>query len=551
MTSVAVTSFIRRRWPLAAILLVGAYLAFANLGAASFWDDEAHVAIMARNLLKSGHLTGWDGRNLFAYRNGGALDEKLRPINAPLDILTCAASFKAFGETTRAGRFPFVVIGFLGIILAALVAEEDGASPRRMGLFTAALLALSPWYLLYIRQCRYYSISMTASLLAFLAYQRALKTGKPGYFALFAIASALSFYANPLLCGAFLFAMACCHLAFHGQAGRGMIRPFGAAAVAFALLTVPYAVIHKIWVRPDHPPSSEPWLRHHLALIWWNIRDLNTTTPMPWAIAAAVVAMGVLRWRRGDRKPVVLKYALLVLAYIAFLSCFSPQPTTSDDIAEVRYLVPIMPFLAIMTASLLAWISRWNRLASLALLAVIVCTNLLTLTPHNTNGRWLLPAYVGEIRNPYPTSVSEAVDFLKLNTKPDDKIFAVPDYLNYPIAFYIGDRIRVCCVLKKDTHLSSGMVSRLDAPLAVDRNSPDWLLAFGKTSMAANALEYFSRPHTENGIEVRNQYKEFARLHTNWFQSQRPELHWHTFGPRKDFAESDDVYVYKLTGSPK
>jgi hypothetical protein len=75
-----------------AILALGvSFLILKSLDNAAFWDDEAHVGVMARNYLGMGHLTGWDGRNLYMYRNGGAIDKNLRPVNAPLDILVTAA----------------------------------------------------------------------------------------------------------------------------------------------------------------------------------------------------------------------------------------------------------------------------------------------------------------------------------------------------------------------------------------------------------------------------------------------------------------------------
>src|SRR5258708_31708382 len=76
----------------AVLVAVSATLALTRLDNAALWDDEAQVAIIARNVVHTGHLTGWDGRNLFAYHNGTLLDNQFRPINPPLDFLITAAS---------------------------------------------------------------------------------------------------------------------------------------------------------------------------------------------------------------------------------------------------------------------------------------------------------------------------------------------------------------------------------------------------------------------------------------------------------------------------
>ena len=87
------------------IFIVCCYLSLSRLGDTYFWDDEAQVGIIAKNLADQGKLTGWDGRNLYAYRNGTLLDEDLRPINPPLDYLLAAASLQDFHTVHFCGPF--------------------------------------------------------------------------------------------------------------------------------------------------------------------------------------------------------------------------------------------------------------------------------------------------------------------------------------------------------------------------------------------------------------------------------------------------------------
>jgi len=53
------------RWRIVIYLTVLAgLLAFWGLGNNDLWDDEASSAVYGRNLMKTGKLIAWDGRNI-------------------------------------------------------------------------------------------------------------------------------------------------------------------------------------------------------------------------------------------------------------------------------------------------------------------------------------------------------------------------------------------------------------------------------------------------------------------------------------------------------
>lgn len=60
------------------VLAVAAYLCLVNLDYAALWHDEAPAALIGRNLLQRGDITGWDGRNLVGGTNGRTLNAELR-----------------------------------------------------------------------------------------------------------------------------------------------------------------------------------------------------------------------------------------------------------------------------------------------------------------------------------------------------------------------------------------------------------------------------------------------------------------------------------------
>jgi len=128
-----------------------AYLSFAGLDNTYFWDDEAQTGIIGRNLLSTGRLTGWDGRNLLAVRNGTILDKNLRFTYPPLPFLMTATSFLAFGPSTWAGRLPFVIAGLTGLAIFAFVLRYDFGKDQWLWVYALGVLAFSVVFLLHIR----------------------------------------------------------------------------------------------------------------------------------------------------------------------------------------------------------------------------------------------------------------------------------------------------------------------------------------------------------------------------------------------------------------
>ena len=106
--------FRRAFYPIIAFLFIlFAFLLFKNLGQYPFWDDEANTAIFSRNLLQTGQLTAFDGRNLAAYSNGIELNSHLNNVVIPpLQYYITACSFKLFGKATFLPAFLLQLWGF-------------------------------------------------------------------------------------------------------------------------------------------------------------------------------------------------------------------------------------------------------------------------------------------------------------------------------------------------------------------------------------------------------------------------------------------------------
>lgn len=529
------------------IFLAACYLSLVRLDNTLFWDDEAETGIIAKNFARFGRLTGWDGRNLLTYRNGGILDENLRTRMPPLDYIMPAASFRVFGVSTWAGRFPFVLAGLGSLVLLTVILRENFSSSKDSSLwiYGTAVQAFSVPFLLYIRQCRYYALAMLFSLLIFLFYRRCLQTGRFIYFVLLAAAAVLLFYTNFLLCTAFLSALVLVCVIFHKDNLRRNLFRFFVAVSLFALATVPYAIYYRIWHRPDMP-SEEIWYVRKLILMWWNLRALNLPGLLPW-IAAAGLIYFIVRYHKKDKDiAAILQWLVLSIGYVFFLSLLSPQPIEGTKAADIRYLIPAMPFLSGLVGIFIWFVHRRTIPGAIAILILVITTNLLSVTPGNWKFQWLLPAYINEVHHNYPTAYGEAVRFLQENAKQDETVFVWPEFANYPIMFYMGDKIRMCCTLDSQSSIPLNKIRNFNAPLLIEENFPDWIILFALLPETNQYLSYFSRQHLQEGQQVKFIYKLVKVLDVYWLDTARPELQWHSFRPKTDFnRQSEAVYIFE------
>jgi 4-amino-4-deoxy-L-arabinose transferase-like glycosyltransferase len=528
--------------------IVCAYVGLVRLHHTYFWDDEAHVGIIAKNFLATGQLTGWDGRHLFAFRNGALLDSNLRTINPPLEYVATAAAFWLFGPSTWAGRLPFVIAGLLSLLVfARLLFDVVGKDWRYWG-YAVGGLAFSMPFLLNIRQCRYYALSLLFSLLTYHSYRWCLRTKQWRDFVALAVWASLAFYSNHLLGVAFFLALLCTHGVFHRQhwAGQDWRRVIVTVAV-FSIATMPYAVYYQIWQRPDIP-AMELWYLRKAKLLWWNLRELNLIGYFPWV---AAVGVGLFLIRNATQQTPVSRtmreWLVLGLGYVGFLALLSPQPTETPTIADVRYLMPALPFVTGIIGLLLATLHEKMPMAALTLFVVNLTTNVCTLTPSSTEFRWLLPAYLKEVHQDYPTSYSAVSQFLQRHAGQDELVYAYPPHANYPLIFYGGDRLKFCCLLTNHTQLPRHAVADLPAPLFIEQHIPDWFIAFGSHAAVPHLLAFFQQ-HSTNTRDDRQgaRFHLVEVLNVYWRDTQRPELPWHSFGPRTDFdRRSEAVYVFK------
>ena len=570
------------------ILVASAVLCLWRLDHASFWDDEAHIAIVARNFVHTGTLSGWDGRNLIGYRNGSFLDANFRSRNAPLDSLLAAASFSLLGPSTFAARLPFVLFGLGSLVpFAYLLRREFRARP--LVLYALAYFALGMVFVLNARTCRYNALAMGFPTWAYVAYRYYLGTKRA--WALWGCALALVglFYASFLFAatfgGALVFVAVFYHRAQFTRRDRGAVL---GAVLLFLMATVPYIVRYQAW---NYPRIYRDSLVTHIAtLLVWNLRDLGAMAPNIWPVTAIAVFVACLKRTQRQKREVpgssvsaddlraeevvtnrfhsevqgitrvAREWIALCLVYVLILCVFSPQPVVLSDMAETRYLLPIAPFLAGLVGVGLWRIHRAAQPLGMAMLGIAVCLNIpfpATYLPQES-AFWrysplLLPAYVRENVLPYPTSTDLVLAYLSAHPLPNQKIVVLPPHMNLPLMFYAGEHLQMCCQLGSPTLLPPAAAAQLDATQFATRTFPDRILIYGerdsdsKSFSIRQLFDNFQRPHREGGRLVRYRYQREATLPIFWDEVQRPELFLHSFGPMHSFRKDENVFIYRRT----
>ena len=549
-----------RTEPVLAIFLgiVSAYLMFVNLDAAAFWHDEGTNAIMARALATTGTLTGWDGRNLFfgstdvVYKQLYAITNDLTIAYPPWPAVPSALGILLFGDGEFGVRFPHALLGALCLpVFYAILRRHFPDSPR-LRMMTFALLALSPIFILYARQGRYYPDAILFSLLAFYFYQRYKdKTGNPlvslAGVCIFTILNFLNHYTVGFV---FALSLAIWHLIyFWRETTKRQWLELSAAGIVCGGVCLSWLLWNELIGSGTRLEYGEgfyrlPWLERHIYLLWFYLRDFVRTGWLPLWVALWWLwhaSDGVLFNRQTVKKGgckhkvasamtsavAVRQWAVLAVLVVVIGSLTSVQPAADHSLADMRYLLPALPFAVLMCAAFVNWAWSKDKIFGGAMFAILAFSNFaghpfivqstLCLGGFNTNYSVSTPvplmALAREIHRPYPTGISETVAYLREHAQQDDTIFVWEWEDSTVFLYYLTDQLIFCCGLPSDATLPKEKIRELGVPIYVDDGVPDWFVNMDRP-----------RPTPDGYEQVK--VGEYYTSPTN-----RPELEYHCFDP--------------------
>ncbi|MCX5782440.1 MAG: glycosyltransferase family 39 protein [Elusimicrobia bacterium] len=542
------------------IILISLFLGVVDLGNNNYWDDEAANAIFAKNYLATGTFTGWDGRNLCTYRNGGLLDKNLRSIEQPLGYIVAAAGFKLFGFLNSAGRFLFVLLGIASLLMLWLLLLEDFSKEPALRIYTLILTAFSYSFLLNIRQCRYYALCLFFGMAGYYLYRRAIKDDKLQWYLLSSIAFVLLFYSNALICAAMVFGIILVHMIFYARhfTLKKCIK-VSEAILLFALLTVPYALQHLIWERYDHATTNLLVPLGIKEVLYRNLMLLDLSGYLPIGMLIIGILAAKLLQKKLSFPRSVYEWLVMILGYVLALSVISVKSGTG---VAIRYFISLLPFCSGVIGTLLYMFHGmgYGRYIGIFFLVVLLSSNALSFHPPK---KWLLPALITEFCNDYETPYDAAVHYLKTNARKDDIVYSYPEYTMNVLHFYLGDNLKMQGLLRdsspqynetlswvglgpKYTHLSREKLKPVNGLKYIDESYPDWIVVFDYIKIPYGLLKYFSRGSFI--YEIDPQGKKYTILPVFGRDMTRPELTWHNFGPITRFdPRVNGVYIFRKT----
>ena len=162
-------------WLAPVIILFGTLLRFLTIGAKSYWLDEVMMLQAA----------------------GGSPDTLFTQIgNGRPPVFTVMAYFwmQLFGSSEAATRSLSAIFGSLALIFMYLVGRE--LLGRRAGLIATFIMAISEFQIDQSQNFRYYAVFIFFTLISFLAFWRALRTGRLSYWALYVVSTVATFYSH-------------------------------------------------------------------------------------------------------------------------------------------------------------------------------------------------------------------------------------------------------------------------------------------------------------------------------------------------------------------
>ncbi|MGE0535927.1 MAG: ArnT family glycosyltransferase [Pirellulales bacterium] len=459
---------------ISALLLVAApaaALMLWNLGARYFWQDEAATAVLAERLLKYGRPLGYDGRNLITmdwYVEGaessipsGAAAESIDYFVARGDFrddttwtgqpwgqfVLAAASMAMLGKSTWGARLPFALCGVgVAVVLYSFIRKRF-CDPA-MSVAALLLLLGNVYWVLHMRQCRYYAPASLLLLVTFVAYVRWRARDRWGGAAF--VFSAWCFFQCDF--GTFWPVMAV--LTVDGLwSFRGRRYEFLGAMAALAALLGPWIWYYEILER------LKPRLADSAQSVWILLMSFNQ-------YQLPLIVMPVCLWfawraRRAQSMPTGATHAIvlaaaIVAAILIWVPLVAPYPF-------YRYLAVATPLSCLLVSYILAGLIdvalRHKAASDLRVACSVVLAGLLLVTQvaaapanlalmagqssvHISLGFWrpdLRTLYV-DLRNIGPDPNREIVAELTPKLRPGDAVLT--DVEDAPLMFYTDAEVR-------------------------------------------------------------------------------------------------------------
>jgi hypothetical protein len=529
------TNLAHTRLLVASTVLVGSlFLLFASLGHHALWDDEATTAMVAKRVWETGDTSAVVGHNIIAFRGGAELEDlKIRYV-PPLQYYVAPPFVGLFGDNATGGRAPFAICGLLCVALMLWWLGKERASLPAWVLTGIGILGNVSFFL-YFRQCRYYGLTILVSVA--MAYVYLHWNGRRRGVIVLVILSLCLLASNYLS----YIAVYCCLAVDYAIWGRHRrsLKP-----VDWAILLVPQVVLGGAIVHVWNPlgkhvvdASAGHWLADRFTLLWWNFRDLDRCE---FGVGLLLLAAPLLYLL--TRNTWLFRSWMALAVYVVAIALVSPQPVSGNVVADVRYLVPMIPLCVAIAVMVLLAVSRRLVWAAVPLGLLAFGTNLLHGTwAFDTPVRSTVAAFVGELKSSAKDSYTIAARWINENVPEGKSVRVLPEHMAYPLMFHAPRAVYAWQLPYPPEPCFKGL-----DPIHFQGVIPtDYLVVFGPS--VVDVLKHGLPSHVRQDAG----YALAARLDVYWCDMHRPELVLRSFEPVTQFdPNTEAVYIFRRVGKP-
>jgi 4-amino-4-deoxy-L-arabinose transferase-like glycosyltransferase len=332
----------KSRWLVLLVILLAMALQIHGLDSKSLWFDELAT------------LTGaaWRGSFLDAIHYPLTIPTTPKP---PLSFIVTHI-FLAWDNSVFALRLPSVLLATLSIPLIYLLGKS--LFDEQVGLLTALLLAIAPFYLRYAQEARMYVMLTFLAVLSLYLFWRAVRSNKILWWLAWALAASLALYTH-------LFAILTLAVMCFVALGLGLrprerypFRPwhFILAAALIALSFLPMVPYFFQGLAGDEGLGGEAAAGWNLTLVWSAIRLFSggNNASLPAYSILLLVGVALLAVKRRDL--LILATMWMILPPILVLA------TPFGHAVRLRYFIFALPVYLLLVALGLKEVSSWLTL---------------------------------------------------------------------------------------------------------------------------------------------------------------------------------------------
>lgn len=470
-------TFIRRYFPYFILAVVLFFAFFWRLDGAYLWRDEATTACWAREMAVSNSVVPkvWNGKQLIVQGSKGHdFNEHFLPsMQGWLQFYVGAITFKLLGASTFTARFPFALLGIIGIYLFYLIFRQLFDS-KRTAAIAAFLSIFSLPYLHFVRQSRYYALVLVLTLAIIYEIIKHLRNPEKHnsilFFIRLGILGILLFFTNYFTFGIFWVGLILViPLIRNKRFTFGLI----GSTLAVVALAIPVIVI----VHASFLSRAEILSTVYLSDYWdWfklSYGRINPLFPM-----IPFLGIGVFLLWRYPEQTASLKRITLGL-WILILSTMIVSVIINKSNAFLRYMLHVIPIAVLLIGIYTYWVYKifGNKAAWIFFAFIFVYHSLSSVLNHSE----------AVVKRQFAKNDSynrPLVEFLRENVKPSEKVAFIINDKGMVAYFYLPD-LRWVGILEAFNPYNQVYKTKLPETMFDDYFDIDWVVVWGVRGLPA------------------------------------------------------------------